>query len=77
MMDAVKWDVAPSGFIINHCSGVPSDCNQSLGNRLTVFLARVISSALKMEETRSSETPVYNKPTWRYILDSCRFRFIL
>jgi hypothetical protein len=33
----------------------------------TLFLARVISSTLKTEVTRSSETPVYNKPTWSHI----------
>jgi hypothetical protein len=32
-----------------------------------LFLSRVISSTLKMEVTRSSETSVYNKPTWRHI----------
>jgi hypothetical protein len=31
-------------------------------NRLTLFSARGISSTLKMEETLSSETSVYNKP---------------
>jgi hypothetical protein len=34
---------------------------------LSPFLARVISSTLKMEETRSSETSVYNKSTRRHI----------
>jgi hypothetical protein len=37
------------------------------GFRLTLFLARVISSTLKMEDTRSSETSVYNKHTRRHI----------
>jgi hypothetical protein len=36
---------------------------------LTTFLARVISSTLKMEVTRSSETSVYNKPTRRHIAE--------
>jgi hypothetical protein len=35
--------------------------------RLTLFLTRIISSTLKMETTRSSETSVYNKPTQRHI----------
>jgi hypothetical protein len=34
---------------------------------LTPFLARVISSTLKMEATCTSETSVYNKPTHRAI----------
>jgi hypothetical protein len=34
---------------------------------LTLFLARVISSTLKMEATRSSAISVYNKPTRRHI----------
>jgi hypothetical protein len=36
-------------------------------NRSTLFLARITSSTLKMEETRSSETSAYNKPTQRRI----------
>jgi hypothetical protein len=32
-----------------------------------IFFARVISSTLKMEATRSSETSVYNIPTGRHI----------
>jgi hypothetical protein len=35
--------------------------------RLTLILACVISSALKMEATSSSETLVYNKTIWRHI----------
>jgi hypothetical protein len=46
---------------------VPPYCCQSVSYRLTLFLARVISSTLKMEEARSSETSVYNKPTRRHI----------
>jgi hypothetical protein len=38
------------------CSGV--------GSQRTVT-SRQVSSALKMEAIRSSETSVYNKPTWR------------
>jgi hypothetical protein len=35
----------------------------SVSYRLRLFLARVISSTLKMEATRSSETSVCNNPT--------------
>jgi hypothetical protein len=35
---------------------VPPNCSESVSNRLTLFLARVISSTLKIEATRSSET---------------------
>jgi hypothetical protein len=35
--------------------------------RLRLFLAHIISSILKMETTRSSETSHYNKPTLRHI----------
>jgi hypothetical protein len=34
---------------------------------MLLFVARVISSTLKMEATRSSETSAYNEPTWRHI----------
>jgi hypothetical protein len=41
---------------------------KSVNNRPSnTFLARVISSTLKMEATRFSETSVCNKPTWRHI----------
>jgi hypothetical protein len=48
-------------FIFNHKleereRGKVSDCN-----------SQFISSTLKMEATRSSETSVYNKPTQRHI----------
>jgi hypothetical protein len=33
-----------------------------------------MSSALKMEAKRSSETSVYNRPTWRHILEDCIIR---
>jgi hypothetical protein len=33
---------------------------------LLVFLAHVISSTLNMAATHSSETLVYNKPTWHH-----------
>jgi hypothetical protein len=42
-------------------------CSQSVSNRLTLFLACVISSTLKMEATHSSETSVCNKPTRHHI----------
>jgi hypothetical protein len=35
--------------------------------RPTLFLARVMSSTLMMEATRSSETSIYNKPTRYHI----------
>jgi hypothetical protein len=41
----------------------PSQSDQSVSNRLTLFFARVI----KMEATCSTETSVYNKPTRRHI----------
>jgi hypothetical protein len=44
-----------------------TDCSQSVSNRLTLFLVRVISLILKMDATSSSETSVYNKPTRRHI----------
>jgi hypothetical protein len=40
---------------------------ESISNRLTLFLARVISSTLKMAATLSSETSVYSKVTWCHI----------
>jgi hypothetical protein len=54
-LNAIFWDVAPCGFIVNR------------RYRLTLFLADVISSALKMEATRTSETSVYYKLTWQHI----------
>jgi hypothetical protein len=38
----------------------------SVSNHLTLFLFSCYST-LKMEATRSSETSVYNKPTWRHV----------
>jgi hypothetical protein len=38
-----------------------------VSSRLTLFLARVIYSTLKMEATHSTETTVYNKPTRRHV----------
>jgi hypothetical protein len=52
MKNSVFWDVAPC---------VPCE------NRLIPLPARDISSSLKMEAIRFSETSVYNKPTRRHI----------
>jgi hypothetical protein len=41
---------------------VPLTCSQSVSYHLSLFLARVISSSLKLEVTRSSEMSVYDKP---------------
>jgi hypothetical protein len=51
--------VALCGVIINRC--FRGTCH------LTLFLARDISSTLKMEATHFSETSVYNKPARRHI----------
>jgi hypothetical protein len=60
--------VALFGFVINrHFGGTCSLHLQVRCNFLTHFLARVISYALKMEVTCSSETSVYNKLTRRHI----------
>jgi hypothetical protein len=76
MKNAVFWDVAPYGFNINrrfggtcrlYFQGRRNNTSQSVSNRLTLFLACVISSVLRMEATCSSETSVYNKPTGRHI----------
>jgi hypothetical protein len=40
---------------------------KACSNRLTIFVARDISSTLKMEAARSSETSVCNQPTKRRI----------
>jgi hypothetical protein len=40
-----------------------SNYSQSVSNRLTLSFSRILSSTLKMEATRSSETSIYNKPT--------------
>jgi hypothetical protein len=47
--------------VLFQCLQCSPNCRQS------VFLARVISSALKMKATRFSETSVYNKHTRRHI----------
>jgi hypothetical protein len=83
MKNAVFSEVAPGGFMINrrfrgmcrlHLQGrrKKREWGKVLhGNyyHLTLFLARVISSTLKMEATCSSETSVYNKPTWHRIAE--------
>jgi hypothetical protein len=66
--------LAPCGFIINRRFGGMCHLNfQGRRNnadeelRLTLFLPRAISSTVMIEATRSSETPVYNKPTLHHI----------
>jgi hypothetical protein len=49
-----------SGF--SSVPSVPPSYSQSVSYRLTLFFARFISSTLKIEATRFSETSVYNKP---------------
>jgi hypothetical protein len=49
-----------SGFTINRCFGGTVSYSEAL-------LARVNSSTLKMQAACSSETSVYNRPTWRHI----------
>jgi hypothetical protein len=61
---AIFWDITPCSPYVNH---VYMFTCESVSYHLTLFLARVISSTLKMEATRSSDTSVYNKPTGRYI----------
>jgi hypothetical protein len=73
------WSAPPSclavGLTPPHDPHLPSrgshapSCIQSVSKRLTVFLAQVISSTLKMEATHSSETSVYNKHTRRHIAE--------
>jgi hypothetical protein len=48
---------------------VLSNCSQSVSNRLTLFLAHVISSDLKMKKAKSSETSLNNKSTRRHSLE--------
>jgi hypothetical protein len=50
-----------------HQSSRTPNCSQFVSYYLTLFLTCVISSTLKMEATCSSETSVYNKPTWHHI----------
>jgi hypothetical protein len=65
--NTVFWAVALCGFIINRRLGGMCHLHLQGSNHLTLSLARVISSILKMEATRSSETSVYTKPTRRHI----------
>jgi hypothetical protein len=74
MKNAVFWDVASCGFIINRRFGVEStsqvsrarNCIKSISYLLTL-LTDITSPILKTEAIRSSETSVYNKPTQRQI----------
>jgi hypothetical protein len=73
LMNATFCDVSPRGLIINRCFGgtcslhLQSIRNNAVSYRPTLYLARVISPTLKMVMTRSSETSVYDKPTWHRI----------
>jgi hypothetical protein len=66
MKNAVFWDVAPCGFIINRRFGGTFRLQHPSN-----ILLRVIFSTLKMEATRSSETSVYIKPTQRHFPEEC------
>jgi hypothetical protein len=57
--NAAFCNVAPCGFIISRRL-----------YHLTRFLAHIIYSTLKMQTTRSAETPIYNKPTRHHIPES-------
>jgi hypothetical protein len=54
-------------MVVNGLTAVPlyysRNSSQFVNDHLTLFLAHIISSTLKMEATCSSETSVYNKPT--------------
>jgi hypothetical protein len=80
LKNAAFWDVAPRVLIINrrfggtcclHLQGRINKASeekcQTDANRLTLFLARVISYTLTMDTTRSSETSAYNKHTRPHI----------
>jgi hypothetical protein len=59
MKNAVFWDFSQCGFIINRRFGETFRLNlegRRNNAKRTLFLARVISPALKMEAKRSSET---------------------
>jgi hypothetical protein len=58
MNNNVFRDVAPCGFIINRRFGGTRRLNVQSSYRLTLFNSHFISSTLKMEKTRSSETSV-------------------
>jgi hypothetical protein len=63
VMNAVFWDVASCGFVINRRFGGTCQLYLHHSNRLTLVLVRVMYYSLKMEATRSFGTSVYNKPT--------------
>jgi hypothetical protein len=56
-------DLTPCGFIIKRRFGGTCLLHLQGSKHLTLFLARVICSTLKMKATRSSETSDYDKPT--------------
>jgi hypothetical protein len=63
MNNVVYLVVMPYGF--RRFGGT---CRLQSINRLTLFLAHVISLVLTMEATRSTETSVYIKATRRHII---------
>jgi hypothetical protein len=65
MKHAVSLHVEQCGSIINRRFGqtLRLHLQGRKNNRLTLFFVRIISSTLKMEETRSSEMSFYNKST--------------
>jgi hypothetical protein len=72
MKNAVFRGVTPCGFVINRsfggtCRLCLQDRRNNVNEEKCRLLQSVISSTLNMEETRSSETSVYNKPTRRHI----------
>jgi hypothetical protein len=77
MKNAFFWDVAPCGSCKNGRFG--RTCRLYLQRRiiyrLTLFLARVYYSTLKMEATRSSETSVFTRPTRRHIQEDGLLRY--
>jgi hypothetical protein len=62
----IFWDLASCGFSIKRRFG-RTCLGQYACNHLTISFARDISSSLKMETKRSSETSVYNKHTQHHI----------
>jgi hypothetical protein len=65
MKNAVLLYVVPFGFVINRRFG--GTCHLNHQGKRRIFLARVISFALKMEATRTSEKSVHNKSTRPHI----------
>jgi hypothetical protein len=61
MKNAVFWDMALCGFIINQ--RFEGTCHLYLQSTTNKESEEKCSSTLKMEATRSSETLVYNKHT--------------